>query len=472
MRTGIYEDGWSARHVEAMLDGGAAAKLVIRAKPAHRDGQQLDVVVDGDVLASRPADCELLELRIPIPATDRPRRVELRWAKAAPLSKDDPRPLSAHLDYLDLVPSRPPGALRFPASLRIPGVEVEGVDGDGWVGQSARMVLGGGPARDLTIRADVLPAGGQALTVLIDGDQAFSQPAPAGPLHATVPISASNLERVVELRWAALATLPAPDGREVAALLHFVGMATGEPPQSLALPRDLAIAEAETLGIHVDGWVGQRAAVVLRRGPASTLRLRADVLPQAGQSLEIVVDGVTVCSEVVAEGPLTARVPAPASEEHRRVELRWAVSGPLSDADPREVAALLHFIGIGPSRTPKAVHVPEDLRSPDLDYEGIQPDGWLAQSSRLELGGGEAAELTLRAFVHGAAGRGVEVAVDGASVASQVLGPGEAALRARLPASTSNRRIELHWASVSPVSGEDGRLASARLTFIGLAPKR
>jgi hypothetical protein len=466
---GIFEDGWSAEHVEAMLDGGAAANLVVRARPLHRSGQHLDVVVDGELLESRPADCELLELRIPLPASNRPRRVQLHWAKAAPLSKRDPRPVSARLDYLDLIPSRPPAALRFPASLNIPGVVVEGVDIDGWVGKTARMVLSGGPAADLTIRADVLAGREQELTVLIDGDQAFSQPVSAGPLHAAVPAPASDHERTVEIRWAAVSALAAPDEREAAALLRFVGMATGDPPKSLTLPRDLAIAEAEAVGVDADGWIGQTAAVVLRGGQASTLRLRADVLPRFGQRLDILINGATVWAEAVADGPLTVRAPAPAAEEHRRVELRWAVSDRLSDTDRRNVSARLRFIGIGSARTPTAVQVPKSLTSPDLDYNGIQPDGWLAQSSWLELAEGEATDLVLRAFVHGAEGRGLDVAVDGIRVASQVLGPGEAELRVPLHATTSNRRIELHWSTVGPISKEDARLASARLSFIGLA---
>lgn len=452
-----------------MLDGGAAANLLVRARPLHRNGQYLQVVVDGEVLASRPADCELLELRIPLPASNQARRVQLRWAKAAPVSKHDLRPISARLDYLDLIPSRPPAALRFPASLSIPGVVIEGVDADGWVGKAALMVLSGGPAADLTIRADVLGGHKQELTVLIDGDPACSQPVPSGPLHTAVAAPASDRERVVELRWAEVSALAPPDKREAAALLRFVGVARGEPPKSLTLPRDLAIAEAEAVGIHADGWSSQTSAVVLRGGPASTLRLRADVLPRSRQRLEVLIDGVPVWADAVGGGPLTVRVPLPETDDgHRRVELRWAESGPLSDADPRDVAALLRFIGIGPDRTPTAVRVPESLSSPDLDYNGIEQDGWLGQSSWLELAGGEATELVLRAFVHGTSGREVDVAVDGTRVASRILGPGEAELRAPLDASTSNRRVELHWSSVAPISKEDARLAAARLSFVGL----
>ena len=88
-----------------MLAGGPAARLILRARvPAHIHEQALDVLVDGEWMASETAVGNLVNLWIDVPPSDAARPIELRWARTAPVSEDDPRLAAALLDLLALTP--------------------------------------------------------------------------------------------------------------------------------------------------------------------------------------------------------------------------------------------------------------------------------------------------------------------------------------------------------------------------------
>jgi hypothetical protein len=65
----------------------------------------------------------------------------------------------------------------------------------------------------------------------------------------------------------------------------------------------------------------------------------------AGKHLEVLVDKRIVASLPVAPGPLSLRVPVPASRSSRRVELRFASAIRLKAPDLRPASALLSFLG-------------------------------------------------------------------------------------------------------------------------------
>jgi hypothetical protein len=102
--SGIYEDGWAAGDSFARLAGGAKADLVIRGEVPAGAGKHLQVLVDGRLLASRPVAAGPLEVRIPVPASSSPRRVELRFAATIHLAAPDLRPASVLLSFLGFVP--------------------------------------------------------------------------------------------------------------------------------------------------------------------------------------------------------------------------------------------------------------------------------------------------------------------------------------------------------------------------------
>ncbi|MDX6475085.1 MAG: hypothetical protein QOH95_596, partial [Gaiellaceae bacterium] len=111
-------------------------------------------------------------------------------------------------------------------------------------------------------------------------------------------------------------------------------------------------------GIYGDGWVQQRSRFALPPGDAGALTIRADVLPEPQQRLEVILDGRVVSSERIDGGAMDLRIPVEASTAARSVELRWAVARPLAEDDPREASALLRFLDITPARAPATLRVP------------------------------------------------------------------------------------------------------------------
>ncbi|MGD0455440.1 MAG: hypothetical protein ABSB69_17785 [Solirubrobacteraceae bacterium] len=103
--SGIYEDGWVAEDSYAVLAGGPAANLELRAGVPPGAGKHLTALVDGRVVASVAAPPGLLNVSVHVPASSTSRRVELRFAKSIKLHAPDLRPASAHLIFLGFVPS-------------------------------------------------------------------------------------------------------------------------------------------------------------------------------------------------------------------------------------------------------------------------------------------------------------------------------------------------------------------------------
>jgi len=100
--SGISEEGWVGRESYVVFAPGAAATLVLRADVPPREGQRLDVLVNGRHLASRAVGPGRLELRIPVPSSRPERRIELRWAGTARIGPNDPRRFAALLRYVGL----------------------------------------------------------------------------------------------------------------------------------------------------------------------------------------------------------------------------------------------------------------------------------------------------------------------------------------------------------------------------------
>jgi len=103
--SGIWSDGWLKRQASVVLAGGAAADMLLwAAVPPAPGGQVLQLLVNGRKLVVKKVAAGRLELRVPVPASRSPRRVELRWASAPRLPAPDGRSASALLQFLGLVP--------------------------------------------------------------------------------------------------------------------------------------------------------------------------------------------------------------------------------------------------------------------------------------------------------------------------------------------------------------------------------
>jgi hypothetical protein len=110
---------------------------------------------------------------------------------------------------------------------------------------------------------------------------------------------------------------------------------------------------------------------------------------------------------------------------------------------------------------------PADLANEDLEYSGIYEDGWIGEDSYAVLAGGAAADLVVRGEVPAGAGKHLEVLLNGRPVISAPDPPGPLGLRIPVPASSSNRRVELRFAASVKLQAPDLRPASAHLTFLG-----
>jgi hypothetical protein len=460
--SGISADGWLERDVRLVLTGGVAGKLSLRAQVVTR-GQRVQVRVDGRTVASRPVAPGQLELRVPVRASKAGRRVELRWAKTAPISPSDPREAAALLQSIAVAPVKVPVGLRLPEDLADPNLSSSGIFKDGWSQRDARLLLAGGAAGRLSLQAEVVTRG-QRLEVRVNDRTVASQTVKPGQLELLASIPASKFPRTVDLQWAKTAPIAANDPRQGAALLRSIAVAAVKAPAGLTLPDDLDDPNLTFTGIYRDGWSQRRARIDLAGGGAANLDLRAQVVTQ-GQQLDLLVNGRTIASRAVKPGQLDLRVPIPASASVRAIELRWTKTLRVAANDPRQAAALLQSIAVAEAEAPTLLTIPEGLAAPSLSYDGIYRDGWSEKNSRVVLAGGAGGRLTLRAQVV-TEGQRLDVVVNGRTVASQAVKPGQLELRVPIPASNSSRTVELQWAKTAPIAADDPRRAAALLQSI------
>jgi hypothetical protein len=103
--SGIYEDGWLGEDSYAVLAGGPAADLVLRAAVPLGAGKHLDVLLNGRLVTSMPVAPGSLNVRVRVPASSAPRRVELRFGATIKLKGADGRTAAALLSSLGLTPA-------------------------------------------------------------------------------------------------------------------------------------------------------------------------------------------------------------------------------------------------------------------------------------------------------------------------------------------------------------------------------
>lgn len=470
--SGVYEDGWIARSSHVALAPGPAGHLVLQAEVLPHPGQRLEVVVDGEVVASETVAAGPLAMQIPVPQSRTPRDVELHWAESGPLSDADPREAAALLKSLEITPPRTPSSIRLPGTLGSLGRDYSGIYRDGWIEKEAHIVLSGGSASRLVLRAHIFLQQRQHLEIVLDGEPLFSEDVEPGAFNLRLSIPASDSNRQIDLRWGETAEVGPGDLREAAALIRFIGVAEPSAPKpQRRIPEDLDDPNLEASGIYDDGWVEQSMYIVLAGGEAGVLVIRADVPAVPDQNLTVLLNGGTLTAQAVAPGPLELRLPVPATDFDRRIELLWARTVTVGTNDIREAAALLRFVGLTTGGAPTVVQLPSALTNPNFEHTGIHGDGWAQRRSAVVLAGGPAAQLTIRAHVLPTRnGQRLDVSVDGIVVESRNVVPGEADLQVPVPATSAPRRIELTWAATNEVSSDDPRQAAALLRMLALGP--
>jgi hypothetical protein len=454
----------------AVLPSRGPTKLVLRAHALEGDGQRLAIFVDGSEVFDQGVSAGMIDVRIPLAGSTAPRRVDLRWAEEMRLSATDPRLVAARLEYLGPAPASPM-ALHLPDDLlTTPGLERDGIDSDGWTGRRVHVVLRGGPAAQLVIRAHVPLVEDQRLTVLVNDAVVSDQAPESTKLDARIPVGPCTGERHVELRWSMTAPLGPRDPRSVAALLSCIGLASGQPPLVVeSLADQLKDPELDYAGIDADGWIARTSTVTLGAGPAGTLVARLQEVAVAEQKLDVRVNGRPVSSQPVSAGPVTVRANVPSSDEHRIVELEWAHAAPLSSDDDRERAALLQFVGVlPPTQLPSRIRFPDDGAATRFASGGIHADGWSEREAWLELAGGPETDVVLRAHLAAPRSQRLEVRVNGEFIAVGVPIGTTLELRGRLPECPDVRHVDLRWQSAYPLAQGDSRQVAACLEEVGI----
>lgn len=459
---------------EVVLPGGGAALLALRADVLACDRQRVTLRLDGVELAVRDAPEGMLDLRVPIPASERPRRVTVEWTDGVELSASDPRVVAARIEYLDLLPTRSPTALRIPESLTVWGGAQAGIDPDGWAAKAVRVVLAGGGAARLVVRGEVPETlDRQELAISIDGEQVLRRTLGTGPFTIDVPAAASDDDRSIDLSWTNTTEPASGDEREVAARLSFFGITTEEPPTAVTSKR-LEDPHVRHDGLHPDGWLSQRAAVELRQERHTDLVVKARALPtRAPQSLEVRVDGNVVHQAPVEDTIVSVRVPVgDTGSSARLVELRWAAVATPGGSDDRSVAAKLAFLGFVTPHPPARIDQSTDLGDPHVETTGVHEDFWLAPVSAFTLAAGPSVDLDLRASLDRPRRQSVDVFVDGTRVGSASSQGDLVATRIPLQGAETPRRVELRWQTSFQVGDRDSRSVAARLAHVALEARR
>ncbi|HZS07228.1 MAG TPA: hypothetical protein VFD58_20495 [Blastocatellia bacterium] len=116
--------------------------------------------------------------------------------------------------------------------------------------------------------------------------------------------------------------------------------------------------------------------------------------------------------------------------------------------------------------------IPADLDNPNLEFSGLQEDGWMSGAPFFVLMQPEKADaLTLRGMVPRTGGNSfatqLQVMIDERFVGGKDLGTGDFELTVPVPPGAGQRRVQLFFSRTQQLGSQDTRPASALLRFIG-----
>ena len=98
--SGIFEDGWVGDDSYLVLGRGPAEVFRLRAAVPIRGGNHLRVEINGRIVLSRHVPAGRVDIRVPVQASRRPRRVTISWSRTMQLAAPDRRRAAAQLEYV------------------------------------------------------------------------------------------------------------------------------------------------------------------------------------------------------------------------------------------------------------------------------------------------------------------------------------------------------------------------------------
>ena len=285
-----------------------------------------------------------------------------------------------------------------------------------------------------------------------------------------------------------------PDPRNITAFNRDISLISEEQfnaikaPESLKnFPSDLADKNLEYSGISEDGWISERSFFSLEPKPdARYLLVRMEVPrlddPSFKTNLEVSIGGKPVGSQELAVGYNQIMIPIVAAsfKGRQRVELSFSKYQRLPGLDGRYTPGRVSFIGFTEMTAPENLqNFPADLANKNLEYSGIQGDGWISDHSFFSLEPKpDARYLLARIMVpllkDPSFKTTLEVSVGGKPVGSQELGIGENEIKIPIdPSSLKGRqRIALSFSKSQTLPEGDGRITGGRVSFIGFTEMR
>ena len=215
---GIWSDGWSTTQAELILRGGPEEQISVHGMVpdlGRAFSTKLDVIVDGKSIGNADVKPGELRLALPIPASERSRRIVLQFDDGQNLPAPDSRRVGMLVRWVAV------GAIPSELKPNADGLDTAmsaGVWSDGWAALRAEASLAGGDAGRLVLRGMVPDLGAPfatKLAILVDGVLMDTLDVAPGDVIAKVRLPASNRPRRVVLEFADGQDLPAPDGRRV-----------------------------------------------------------------------------------------------------------------------------------------------------------------------------------------------------------------------------------------------------------------
>lgn len=230
--SGLYEDGYvgDRSFVSLSPPAGDAVLVAHGIVPRVNDSSfttEAVMTVDGRELVRKVLPLGEFDLVAEVPNAPGRRKVELSFSRTQNLPGDDRRPVGAQLTRIGFVSA--PSSVSWSATgpdhhmLRFAGI-----DRDGWMASKASVRLDQPPNADRLVARLMIPKIEDAtfstdVVLIVDDKEVARETAIPGDVEISVGLPAGSTDHQIELSFSRLQKLPAPDGRQVGALLKSIG---------------------------------------------------------------------------------------------------------------------------------------------------------------------------------------------------------------------------------------------------------
>lgn len=391
-------------------------------------------------------------------------------------------------------------------------VEYQGLYEDGWVADTSYLIFQQPGAAALLVRGVVPLIGNPQFTtkvqILIDDRSVIEKKLPVGEFTLQTEALVAAAKKKIELRFSNSQQLPAPDERQAAALIKFIGfvqpganysvaslLAKTQNNTSAVQQNDIFIAK-DGIGLSIgDGWypLEKQKGKVFRWvkndaqftvvSPPDEYQPSLDILIEPGPGVGLLPFELQIIRQsnnamvdkVIVHGRETVR--AKLSVEPEKIEtfrLHIEGGGKATPNDSRLLNFRVFCITAVPQRETQAVYAvstpPAVVATYAKKRNGMFDDGWIGKETEFLLPQLQTPSiLSVRGKIIEAEGftNEVRVLLNDKEVARKELKTGDFTLAIPIPDGGGVRKVKLFFAKETKLPNNDQRLVSALLTFIG-----